>query len=53
MVGLPAHTWLGAPIGIVMYIASRMYAPAEETALSKTFGASWDEYRSSVKMPWL
>jgi protein-S-isoprenylcysteine O-methyltransferase Ste14 len=52
-IGFLLNTWLGAAIGIVMYIASRRYAPEEEAALSKTFGASWDEYCNTVKMPWL
>jgi protein-S-isoprenylcysteine O-methyltransferase Ste14 len=52
-VGFLCNTWLGVAIGIVMYIASRRFAPAEEAELSKTFGASWDEYRGTVKIPWL
>jgi protein-S-isoprenylcysteine O-methyltransferase Ste14 len=47
------NTWLGAVIGIVMYIGSRTFAPAEETDLSKAFGAAWDKYRHTVKVPWL
>jgi protein-S-isoprenylcysteine O-methyltransferase Ste14 len=45
--------WLGAFIGIVLYIGSRRYAPEEEEALSKTFGVAWDEYRKKVKIRWL
>ncbi len=52
-IGFLINTWLGALIGIVLYIASRKFAPAEEAALSKTFGASWDRYCNSVRMPWL
>jgi protein-S-isoprenylcysteine O-methyltransferase Ste14 len=48
--GFLLNTWLGALIGIVIYIASRTFASAEEAALSKTFGASWDGYRNSVRM---
>jgi protein-S-isoprenylcysteine O-methyltransferase Ste14 len=51
--GFLFNTWLGALIGIILYIGSRIFAPAEEAALSKTFGASWDEYCNSVKIPWL
>lgn len=51
--GFLFNTWLGALIGTILYIGSRIFAPAEEAALSKTFGASWDEYCNSVKMPWL
>jgi protein-S-isoprenylcysteine O-methyltransferase Ste14 len=52
-VGFLLDTWLGALIGIVMYVASRRYAPEEEAVLSDTFGAEWDEYRRSVRIPWL
>lgn len=52
-VGFLIDTWLGAVIGIVLYIGSRMFAGEEEALLSETFGAAWDEYRSSVKIPWL
>lgn len=52
-IGFLLDTWLGAAIGIVMYVASRRYAPEEEAALSQAFGASWDEYCRSVKIPWL
>lgn len=52
-VGFLIDTWLGAVIGIVLYVGSRMFAGEEEAVLSETFGAAWDEYRSSVKIPWL
>jgi protein-S-isoprenylcysteine O-methyltransferase Ste14 len=52
-IGFLLNTWLGALIGIVLYIGSRIYAPAEEASLSATFGAKWDEYCSAVKIPWL
>jgi protein-S-isoprenylcysteine O-methyltransferase Ste14 len=40
-------------IGVVLYVGSRIFSPAEEEILSKTFGAAWDEYRRKVKIPWL
>lgn len=52
-IGFILNTWLGAVIGIVLYIGSRIFAPAEEAGLSKAFGVTWDEYRKSVKVPWL
>jgi protein-S-isoprenylcysteine O-methyltransferase Ste14 len=52
-IGFIFDTWLGGVIGIILYIGSRIFAPTEEAALSKTFGASWDEYCSTVKIPWL
>jgi protein-S-isoprenylcysteine O-methyltransferase Ste14 len=38
-VGFLADTWVGAVVGVVPYIGSRIYAPAEEASLSRTFGA--------------
>lgn len=52
-IGFLLDTWLGALIGIVMYVATRRFAPAEEEALSARFGARWDDYRATVKIPWL
>ena len=51
--GFLLNTWLGALIGVILYIASRIFAPQEEEELSKTFGAAWDEYCKKVKIPWL
>ncbi len=47
------NTWLGALIGAVLYIGSRVFSPEEEEILSKTFGATWDDYRAKVIIPWL
>jgi protein-S-isoprenylcysteine O-methyltransferase Ste14 len=52
-IGFLFNTWLGALIGIVLYIGSRMFSPAEEQKLAITFGTKWDEYRNSVKISWL
>ena len=52
-IGFLFNTWLGAVIGLILYIGSRIFAPAEEAELSKTFGARWDEYCNTVKIPWL
>jgi protein-S-isoprenylcysteine O-methyltransferase Ste14 len=52
-IGFLLNTWLGAPIGIVLYIGARAFAPEEERGLSKTFGATWDEYCRKVKVAWL
>jgi protein-S-isoprenylcysteine O-methyltransferase Ste14 len=51
--GFLFNTWLGAAIGIVLYIGSRMFAPAEEASLAKTFGPAWAEYCSKVRVSWL
>jgi protein-S-isoprenylcysteine O-methyltransferase Ste14 len=52
-IGLLLNTWVGAVIGITLYIGSRRFSPEEEALLSKTFGPAWDAYRKQVKMPWL
>lgn len=51
--GFLLNTWLGLLIGIVLYIGSRLYSPAEDELLAKNFGSAWNEYHRSVKIPWL
>ena len=51
--GFLLNTWLGALLGVVMYLGCRRYAPAEEASLAKTFGAAWTRYTGTVKVPWL
>jgi protein-S-isoprenylcysteine O-methyltransferase Ste14 len=51
--GFLLNTWLGVLIGLVLYVASRVYAPEEERTLSGSFGAAWDKYCRRVKIPWL
>jgi protein-S-isoprenylcysteine O-methyltransferase Ste14 len=52
-IGFLLNTWLGAAIGLVMYLASRRYAPEEERQLGSRFGDAWDAYRTSVALPWV
>jgi protein-S-isoprenylcysteine O-methyltransferase Ste14 len=51
--GFLLDSWLGAALGVVMYVATRKYAPHEELGLAETFGAEWDAYVRSVRIPWL
>jgi protein-S-isoprenylcysteine O-methyltransferase Ste14 len=51
--GFLLDSWLGAVLGVVLYIASRRFAPAEEAALARTFGAAWDDYCDTVRLPWV
>jgi protein-S-isoprenylcysteine O-methyltransferase Ste14 len=51
--GFLLNTWLGALIGIVIYVGSRLYAPDEERTLATAFGSAWDEYTRRVLVPWL
>ena len=52
-VGFLLDSWLGALIGAVLYIGSRLYAPLEERALAKELGPAWDAYCRKVLLPWL
>jgi protein-S-isoprenylcysteine O-methyltransferase Ste14 len=52
-VGFLLDAWLGAVLGIVLYLASRRFASEEEAELSRTFGPAWDRYAASVKLAWL
>jgi protein-S-isoprenylcysteine O-methyltransferase Ste14 len=52
-IGFLFNTWLGVVIGLVLYIGSRLFAPAEEKVLAKAFGVQWDTYCDQVKIPWL
>jgi protein-S-isoprenylcysteine O-methyltransferase Ste14 len=51
--GFLLNTWLGAALGIALYLGSRLFAPREEAQLAATFGVAWDEYVAGVKLPWL
>ncbi len=51
--GFLLNTWLGLLLGIVLYIGSRLFSPAEERELAQRFGAAWDDYRDEVLLPWL
>jgi protein-S-isoprenylcysteine O-methyltransferase Ste14 len=52
-IGFLLNTWLGLLIGLVVYGASRWFAPREEDTLAQAFGPAWDAYRTGVKIPWL
>jgi protein-S-isoprenylcysteine O-methyltransferase Ste14 len=52
-IGFLFNSWLGVLIGIVLYIGSRLFSPAEETELSSMFGTAWTDYCKKVKIPWL
>jgi len=51
--GFLFNSWLGVAAGIALYAGSRVFSPREEDDLAKTFGPAWEEYRRSVKLPWL
>jgi protein-S-isoprenylcysteine O-methyltransferase Ste14 len=51
--GFLLDTWLGALLGAVVYLGSRLFSPNEEAELAQAFGPAWDDYRRKVKIPWL
>ena len=51
--GVLLGTWLGAVIGVAVYVGSRLFAPTEEAELRQTFGPDWEAYARTVKLPWL
>ncbi len=51
--GLLLDTWSGAAIGAVLYVATRLFARAEERALAERFPAEYPVYRARVRIPWL
>ncbi len=51
--GFLLNSWLGIVLGLVLYIAIRIFAPKEEQILSKIFGKDWDEYCNKLLLPWI
>jgi protein-S-isoprenylcysteine O-methyltransferase Ste14 len=51
--GFLFNSWLGLLIGIIVYTGSRIFSHEEEEVLLKTFGSSWSDYCSKVKIKWL
>jgi protein-S-isoprenylcysteine O-methyltransferase Ste14 len=51
-IGFLLNSWLGVVLGLVLYAATRIFAPEEEAALSLSFGARWEAYERGVLMPW-
>lgn len=51
--GLLFGSWLGALLGLVLYVASRRFAPSEERELAARFPQEYATYRRRVLLPWL
>jgi protein-S-isoprenylcysteine O-methyltransferase Ste14 len=51
--GLLFDSWVGLGIGAVLYVSSRLFAPAEEVILQKVFPSEYPAYRRKVLLPWL
>ena len=52
-VGLLFDSWVGAGIGAVLYISSRIFSPGEDKILQKVFPSEYPAYRKRVFIPWL
>jgi len=52
-VGLLFDSWLGVELGLVLYLASRRFAPSEERELAARFPQEYAAYRRRVLLPWL
>jgi protein-S-isoprenylcysteine O-methyltransferase Ste14 len=51
--GFLFNSWWGVLVGVALYLGSRLFARDEERTLSREFGATWDQYRTRVMLPWL
>ncbi len=51
--GLLFDTWLGAGIGIVLYVTSRVFSPEEDRILAKLFPTEYPDYQKRIRIPWL
>jgi len=51
--GILCNSWLGFPVGIILYTGSRIFSPEEEKSLAEVFGPAWEAYTRKVWMKWL
>ena len=49
--GFLLNSWLGAVLGIALYVAARRYETDEETELANKFDGAWEDYRAGVLLP--
>lgn len=52
-VGFLLNSWLGVGLGIILYVGTKLFAPAEEQALYAAFGKDWEDYCQHIRLPWL
>ena len=52
-IGFILDTWICLVIGIILYIASRLFSPKEDKKLDEMFSDEYRSYRSKVLLPWL
>lgn len=51
--GFIFSSWVGAAIGVILYIISRIFRVREEQKLNGIFGTEYQAYRLNVLIPWL
>lgn len=51
--GIVLDSWLGPALGLVLYVASRLFEDAEDAELAARFKDEYARYRQSVLLPWL
>jgi protein-S-isoprenylcysteine O-methyltransferase Ste14 len=51
--GLALDTWLGAALGAVLYVSSRIFSGSEENILATDFPKEYPAYRKRVLLPWI
>lgn len=51
--GLLFDTWVGAAVGVALYVSSRSFSPSEDKILQKVFPSEYPAYRKRVLIPWL
>jgi len=51
--GLALDTWMGAAVGAILYVASRIFAESEDKILAALFSTEYAAYRARVLLPWL
>ena len=52
-IGLLLDTWVGAAIGVALYVFARLFSPAEDQVLAKVFPKDYPAYRKRVLISWL
>ena len=52
-IGFLLNTWLGVVIGLVLYVAARLFAPQEEAELARRSGPGGTRTRPGCMLPWL
>ena len=51
--GFLLNSWLGAVLGMVLYLAARRFETDEDAQLANKFDGAWEDYRAGVLLPGL